>query len=248
MTTARAGYRAVVEPIPETARAIADFGPFIIENEDLLGELLEKARRVQALVPQCLGVSVASNADQVTFTLVATAKEIALLDAVQYVAGGPCVDAVRAERVLAYQQDDLFSEEDWQLFALATAAASVASTLTLPVLVSGQVGGSVNLYASTSDAFDGHHEGLARIFDAWAPGAVTNADLPFTTREVAARAPEVLREDVDLAIASGVIANQDHLSIEEGRQRLRDAAQRAGVTEEQLAHTIIELRRIEGTE
>jgi transcriptional regulator with GAF, ATPase, and Fis domain len=237
-----------VEPIPETARAIADFGPFIIENEDLLRELMDKAHRVQALVPQCRGVSVASNADEVTFTLVATAKEIALLDAVQYIGGGPCVDAVRAERVLAYEQSQLLSEEEWQLFAHATAAASVASTLTLPVIVSGQVGGSVNLYASTPDAFDGHHEALARIFDAWAPGAVTNADLPFSTRHVAERAPDLLRDDVDLAIASSVIANLDNLSIEDGRQRLRDAAQRAGVTEEQLAHTIIELHRIQDTE
>jgi transcriptional regulator with GAF, ATPase, and Fis domain len=145
-----------VEPIPETARAIADFGPFIIENEDLLRELLAKAHRVRALVPQCLGISVASTVDQVTFTLVATAKEVALLDAVQYISGGPCVDAVEAERVLAYEQSELFDEEEWQLVAHATAAASVASTLTLPILVSGQVGGSVNLYATTPDAFDGH--------------------------------------------------------------------------------------------
>jgi transcriptional regulator with GAF, ATPase, and Fis domain len=237
-----------VEPIPETARAIADFGPFIIENEDLQRELLAKAHRVRALVPQCLGISVASNADQVTFTLVATATEIALLDALQYMSGGPCVEALDAERVLAYGQAELFNEGEWQLFALATAAASVASTLTLPILASGQVGGSVNLYASTPDAFDGRHEALARIFDAWAPGAVTNADLPFSTQQVAEHAPELLREDVDLAIASSVIANRDHLSIEDGRRRLRDAAQRAGVTEEQLAHTIIELHRIQDTD
>jgi transcriptional regulator with GAF, ATPase, and Fis domain len=236
-----------VEPIPRTARVIADFGPFTIEDEDLLRELLDKAHRVQLLVPQCLGVSVASNADQVTFTVVATANEIALLDAVQYIGGGPCVDAVKAERVLAYEQAELLSEEEWQLFAHATAAASVASTLTLPVIVSGQVGGSINLYASTPDAFDGHHEALARIFDAWAPGAVANADLPFSTRQLAERAPELLREDVDLAIATSVIASLDNLSIEDGRQRLRDAAQRAGVTDEQLAHTIIELRRIQDT-
>jgi hypothetical protein len=88
----------------------------------------------------------------------------------------------------------------------------VASTLSLPVLVSGYVVGSVNLYASSSDAFDGRHEALARIFDAWAPGAVTNAGSPSTTRRVAERAPELLREDVDLAIASSVIANRDNLS------------------------------------
>jgi hypothetical protein len=222
-----------VEPIPETARAIADFGPFVIEDDDLLVELLDKARRVQAIVPQCRGISVASIADQVTFTLVATAREVALLEAFQYV----------DERLVAYSPTDLFDEHGWRLFARATAAASVASTLSLPILVAGRVGGSVNLYASTPHAFEGHHDDLALIFDAWAPGAVTNADLSFTTRGVAEHAPDLLREDVDLAIASNLIANRDNLSIEDGLQFLRGAARRAGVTEAQLAHVIVELQR-----
>jgi hypothetical protein len=39
------------------------------------------------------------------------------------------------------------------LFAQGAAAAGVGSTLTLPVLVHGAVGGTVNLYAATPDAF-----------------------------------------------------------------------------------------------
>jgi hypothetical protein len=37
-----------VKPIPETAQAIEEFGPFAIENENLLAELLDKAHRVPA--------------------------------------------------------------------------------------------------------------------------------------------------------------------------------------------------------
>jgi hypothetical protein len=99
-----------VEPIPETARAIADFGPFVIEDEDLLRELLGRAHQVQELVRQCLGVSMASNGDRVTFTLVATANEIALLGALQYVGGGCPASTPQAERVLAYEQGELFNE------------------------------------------------------------------------------------------------------------------------------------------
>jgi GAF domain-containing protein len=227
---------------------IADFGPFVIEDDDLLAELREKAQQVQALVPQCLGLSLASSQDGLTFTLVATANEIAVLDAIQYVSGGPCVGAVKAERVVAYDQAELFDEQEWQLFAHATAAAAVASTLTLPILSGGRVVGSVNLYAATPTAFDGHHEAIARVFDAWAPGAVTNADLSFTTRSVAEAAPDLLRTDVDLAVASAMIAQQDHVSLEDGRRRLLQAARRAGVSEVQLAQTIIELRRLHDAE
>jgi hypothetical protein len=238
-----------VEPIPETVRAIADFGPFVIEHEDLLAELLDQARQVQAVVPQCVGISVASNEDEVTFTLVATAPEIAVLDAIQYVAGGPCVEAVKTDEALAYDQAGLFDEEEWQLFAQATAAAAVASTLSLPIIVQdAHVIGGVNLYASTTTAFDGHHEAIAAIFDAWAPGAVTNADLSFTTRNVAETAPDLLREDIDLSVAVGLIANQDRISIDDARQRLTQAARRAGVSQAQLAQTIIELRRLQDSD
>jgi GAF domain-containing protein len=237
-----------VEPIPETAQAITDFGPFVIEDDDLLTELQEKAQHVQDLVPQCLGLSLASNQDELTFTLVATANEIAVLDAIQYVQGGPCVEAVKAERVVAREQAGLFDEPGWHLFARATAAVGVASTLTLPIIGDGHVIGSVNLYAATPTAFDGHHEAIARVFDAWAPGAVSNADLSFTTRSVAETAPDLLREDIDLTVASGLIARQDHVGVEDGRRRLRDAARRAGVSEAQLAQTIIELRRLQDTE
>jgi GAF domain-containing protein len=235
-----------VEPIPETVRAVEEFGPFVSEDEDLLVELQEKAALVQAVVPQCVGLSIGSNEDEVTFTLVATDAEIAVLDAVQYLDGGPCVEAVKAERVLAFGHAQL--EQEWQLFAEATAAVNVASTLTLPILDGGRVVGSVNLYASTPDAFDGHHEEMADVFGAWAPGAVTNADLPFRTRSTAERAPEILSEDLDVKVAGAFIAARDGTDLESARDTLREAAQRAGVTEGQLARTLVMLARLQESE
>jgi transcriptional regulator with GAF, ATPase, and Fis domain len=237
-----------VEPIPETARAIEDFGPFVVEDEDLLVELKEKANQTRVLVPQLVGLSLASSEDEITFTLVATSKEIAVLDAVQYLSGGPCVEAVKAEQVLAFQQPDLLAEEAWHDFAQATAAAGVASTLTLPIISGARVVGSVNLYASTGDAFDGQHEAIAGVFGAWGPGAVTNADLSFTTRQTAERAPQQLRDDIDVHAASGVIANREGIEPESARARLREAAQRAGVAEAQLARTVIDLARLQDTD
>jgi GAF domain-containing protein len=236
-----------MRPIPETARAIEDYGPFVIEDEDLAAELQEKAARVHALVPQCVGLSISSNEDDVTFTLVATAAGIAVLDAVQYLDGGPCAEAVKAERVLAYDHSGL-DEQQWHLLAGTSAALGVASTLTLPILQGDRVVGSVNLYACTRHAFDGHHEAIADIFSAWAPGAVTNADLSFSTRSIAERAPEVLRDDVDVSVASTILARRDGDDFDSARSRLRDAAQRSGVSEAQLARIIIEIDGLESAE
>lgn len=229
-----------MEPIPETTEVDDEFGPFA--DDDLLKQLCERSEEVTALVPDCVGITLASRVHDVTLTLVATSSEIAVLDAVQYLSGGPCVDALEAERVMVFPAgDDVLDEEHWHDFARATAAASVASTLTLPVITDGSVTSTINLYAAAAHSFDGFHEDIARIFDAWAPGAVTNADLTFSTRRIAEEAPRRLREDLTVVAAAGILAARHLGDLERARELLRSAALRAGVREVDLAASIIEI-------
>ena len=230
------GYRSNMKPMPETIEAIEEFGPF--EDNDLLRELRERGALVMELVPDCVGLSLASTAHGVTLTLVATVLEIAALDAIQYLFGGPCVGAAQGQRVIEYDVADALDEGQWQHFARATAAVAVSSTLSLPILVDGKVVGSVNLYAASAKAFTGLHEEIARIFDAWAPGAVTNADLTFSSREVARQAPRLLREDLNIKVAVGILA-ANGMDVDEARESLFEAARRAQVSEADLAATII---------
>lgn len=231
-----------MEPIPETTEAVEEYGPFA-QDGDLLELLRDQADQVQALVPDCIGLSLASHREGVTFTLGASEEELAALDALQYVQGGPCVTAVEEERVVEFEVADPLDEDDWQLFAAATSTRGVASTLTLPIVADGDVVGSVNLYARTRTAFQGHHVEIARIFDAWAPGAVTNADLSFSTRQVAQEAPRRLRDDVRVQVASGLLSAAMGLSLEAARARLVRAAGRSGVAPAELAEVVIDLRR-----
>jgi GAF domain-containing protein len=110
---------------------------------------------------------------------------------------------------VTYHEGDLLDEEQWRLFSQATAAAGVATALSLPIVREGRVLAGINLYAGSEDAFDGHHEELAGLAGGWAAGAVANADLSFSTRLQAAEAPP--------------------------RARVRQAAARAGITEGQAA-------------
>lgn len=226
-----------MEPIPETAEAVTEFGPF--GDGDVLDLLRDRSEQVRELVPDCIGISVASMEHGVSFTVVATDEEIASLDGVQYLDGGPCVDGVRAERVLGYTDEDLLEEEDWLLFAQATAAAGVASTLTLPIVAEAEVVGSVNLYASGPRAFAGRHEAIADIFEAWAPGAVANADLSFSTRGTAEQAPRVLREDMLIQVAVGILMGLQDIGFDTALEQLHDAARRAGVTAPALADLVV---------
>lgn len=235
-----------MEPIPETLAAIRELDPQPTGN--LVAHLTRLANRAKAIVPDLVGVSLARLDEGLTFTMVATASEIAVLDAIQYVAGGPCVEGAMVGETREFVGDDPLDEARWQLFAQATAAQAVRSTLTLPILAEGQVLGTVNLYGASRQAFGGHHEELAEIFGAWAAGAVTNADLSFTTRSEAQAAPRRVRERVVVEMAIGILAAQLRLDVDAAEDRLRDAARRSGVSAAEVAEEVVRLheRREQG--
>jgi GAF domain-containing protein len=227
-----------IEPIPETVQALDELDA-PVDTDQLLDDLRGLARRGREIVPDLVGVSIARPDSGLTFTLVATDVEIALLDAVQYAAGGPCVDSAEDLEVREFENDDVLDEERWLLFAEATAAKGVRSTLTLPVVVGDDVVGTINLYASSRHAFAAHHEELAELFGALAAGAVANADLPFATRGEAQAAPARAREISHIETAIGILSAQLGVTVEAAEDRLRQAAAQAGVSPGDLALHII---------
>ena len=75
-----------MEPIPETVKAIEELGPFANEP-DLLDELRRMGDEVTDLVPDCVGLSLASAEHGVTFTLIARTGGSRFLNAIQDLAG-----------------------------------------------------------------------------------------------------------------------------------------------------------------
>jgi len=227
-----------MEFIPETLEALGELEPFA--DDAAVRETLERsAKLAQGIAPDLAGISVASRAHGLTFTLVATDDEIASLDGVQYLTSGPCVEAGEAGRGLSTTSDDLLSEPRWRALGQASAAAGIRSTLTLPVVTGDEVTGTVNLYGRSETTFDGKHRLLAAVFRAWAPGAVANADLSFSTRRLAEQAPEQLRDDALLDTATGMLAAAEHVPTDAARQRLVDAAARAGIPVTTLAQAVV---------
>jgi GAF domain-containing protein len=162
-----------------------------------------------------------------------------VLDDIQYLAGRPCVDAAHINHPVEFDNDDALDENRWGLFAQATAGHAIRTTLTLPVIADEDVVGTINLYAASQRAFDGHHDALADIFGAWAAGAVANAGLVFTTRRDAETAPGRLDEQFDLGMAIGITANQHKIGVQSAEALMREVALRAGVTPHQLAQRIL---------
>ena len=226
--------------IPESLEAIDELDP-ARDDSNLRDQLVLMATEAQAVAPDLAGISLASHAFGLTFTLVATDDEIAALDAMQYLDTGPCEEAFHHERGIATTEGGLLSEERWHDLAVVSAAAGVHSTLTFPLMDDGRITGTVNLYGRSDNTFVGKHQALADVLRAWAPGAVTNADLEFSTREQARLAAGLVREDSSVDVATGILAARRGISMDESRERLSTAATRAGLPVAEVARVVIEL-------
>src|SRR5215218_4681769 len=113
-----------MEPLPETDEALDEY--LEQDSSDLRQTLAEMAREARRIIPSCVGLSLGLVRENLTFTLVATATEIAAIDATQYLEGGPCVAVTEGGAdVLDLDVQDLLDEERWTAFARASAAHGV---------------------------------------------------------------------------------------------------------------------------
>ncbi len=199
--------------------------------------LANKARTVVELVPECVGITIALvDEQQTTFTYLATSAELGVVDGAQYLAGGPCEQAVREGNEL---HADLLGEEAWHFAALAGAAVGVRSTLSLPLRARARIAGSVNLYGAGMNTFAGNVADLARIFGAVAEDAVANADLSMSGVDRAQHSAREVEDASRIDVAVGYVAARQQMSVDEARRRLQDAADRAGVPAAALARAIV---------
>ena len=225
-----------MEPTSETHEALQALQRY--GDDAVAQELASLGRAAREVIPELVGLSLSLVEEALTFTLVAEA-ELSRVDAMQYLDDGPCVAAVREGRVVPFTMDDVMNEDRWALFARASAAAGVRSSLSLPVIQDDVTVAGINLYASLPQAFDGHHDELAAALGGWSPGAVANGDLAFRTRLEAAAAPVLIHEQDVVTQAVGALAGQRNVSVATALILLQNAASRAGVTVFQAAQTFV---------
>lgn len=226
-----------MEPLPETRVALERLSRY---DEGSLASTVEAmAKAVATIVPECVGLSLSLRESGITLTLVATSEKVAALDAVQYVDGGPCVEVGERNVPMEVGEAAAVDEHVWQMYAQATAAAGVRSSLSLPISQGEEVIGAVNIYAATTRAFHGHVEEVAAVIGGSAEAAVTNADLSFSTRLQAVAGPTAVADAEAVDIAVGFIMEAHGVNAGLARERLREAAARADITEAQAARAVI---------
>lgn len=216
-----------MEPLRQTREAMAELT--LSADDDLLASMVRSARRVRALVPSCVAMSLSVAGDGLTFT-VRTAAATGAPYGVDLAPSTPDDDRSSV---------DPLDEVAWLRLAGAGAAPGVRSTLMLPVVTNGRAVASVHLYAAADGAFDGLHDAVAQACGGWRPGAVTNADLCFDTRDSAALAPEVLRRQMVVNQAVGILAARYAVPVDAATTKLRDLARDGGVDETEAAERVV---------
>lgn len=231
-----------MEFLPRTQAALDEY--LTLADGELDESLMAMADAASTIVPDCVGLSLCLFEEELTFTLVAGDPRVAELDAMQFLDGLPRATAVLPHEIRDAPAQDPLDEEEWLLFAQASAASGIASTLSFPLLEGERVVGDINLYASTAEAFPGHHQELADALGTSALGAVTNADLEFWSRRRAVEAPHRLRDRRLIDVATGILAAREQVDVDTARDQLTEAARGAGVTDVQAAQVLIQVHRL----
>lgn len=217
--------------LPQSRDAVDEYVG--LSGLDLEDELTAIGRWAKRVVPECVALSVTIVEDHLTFTLVDPDRPVGVpVPAAVGQAGGP--------RGVSYPRGAL-DEAGWADDARGSAAAGIVSTLSLPLVREDRVVANIDLYASSSDAFDDRLEELATDLGSWAAGAVTNADLGFLTRARAVEAPRLVREQQVVEAGVGVLAAREGLDVDSASRLLHTCAVAAGVDDLQAARMVLAL-------
>jgi GAF domain-containing protein len=163
--------------------------------------------------------------DNIVEALAASAPFVAEIDEIQYVTlkEGPCITAALEGRTV--RSGSLGGEKMWPRFGPRVGRMGVHSALSLPLLLSGQVIGAINVYAHGKHVFDEHAAELGELFAKPAAVAVHNAQILAHAMALTAQLQTALstRPVIDQAI--GLIRGRSGRSAEEAFTQLRAISQ-----------------------
>jgi transcriptional regulator with GAF, ATPase, and Fis domain len=195
--------------LPELLAEVASFAVGAIPGADGAGVTLLRVDRP----------------DNMVAALAASAPFVAEIDAIQYVTlhEGPCITAALERRTV--RSGSLGGEKLWPRFGPRVGRLGVHSALSLPLLLTDQVVGAINVYAHGKDIFDQHAAELGELFAKPAAVAVHNAQILADALALTAQLQTALstRPVIDQAI--GLIRGRTGRSVDDAFTHLRAISQ-----------------------
>jgi len=172
-------------------------------------------------------------------TAIATSAAALTVDRAQYDApgGGPGLEAYRRQQVLRI--DCTPADRRWPEFAAAAAAHDLKSTLSVPLIVSGDGLGTLNLYSRRQYAFTDAGERLAANLGASAAMALANARNHWRVTRLADQLQHALSTRGAVDQAAGILIAMHGCTPEQALHQLSATAQRHRLTLAEVASDLV---------
>jgi GAF domain-containing protein len=201
------------EPL-DPHEAFAELGRIRLADIDL-DTLLDKiAHLAKRTIPGASEVSVTLVHGNRPQTAAFTGELALTLDEMQYERGyGPCLEA--ADSTSSLVVSDTGSEKRWPGWATAAEKAGAHSSLSVGLPVHEQVTGALNIYATTTEAFDDDAVTIAQTFAGFAAVALANAHLYETQATLAGHMQKAMESRAVIEQAKGIIMGEHRCTPED---------------------------------
>ena len=210
----------------------------VLREKTLADDLHRVAELTTNLIPASSSASIALLVDGEPTTVAVTDHVALELDLVQYHdADGPCIAALEGGEVrVAF----LLEDERFPHFAIGAADQRVNSVLSVPIMHSEMVIGTLNVYSREVDAFSEVNRETAAIMTSLAASAIAKTELLTSVRSVREQLQAEVDEQKLVAQAEGVLVALQQCSAEQAGGLIRNAAERNVETLIETASRIIE--------
>jgi GAF domain-containing protein len=204
--------------------------------EDALHRLVATCRDA---IPGCRDASVTMQLAKGPTTAAASSEAALRIDQWEYATGkGPCMDALRDGR--EHQVPDLAVAAAYDGFVPVLQEAGVASVLGIPLIVSGEVLGALNVYGADEHAFDDETSvAVARNVAVQAATTLHNLRVYDASRTLARQLEQAMESRAVIEQAKGVLMAQRDCSADEAFDMLKRASQRENVKLREVAQRIV---------
>jgi GAF domain-containing protein len=210
----------------------------------LSDETLQSALRlVTALatesVPGSTGAGVSLIDDGRPVTTAASDVVVERADALQYeVNAGPCLDAMRLLRVV--RVDDLSGETRWPAWTRRARPLVIASVLSVPLRLRGDVTGALKVYAAQPFVFGEREERLLGMFAEQAAVLLANVRSHDELERANTQLRAVVRSRDLISMAKGILMARGDLGEQAAFAALVEASRQDDVTVREIARRILD--------
>jgi len=182
--------------------------------------LLRVAQFASQAIPGANGVGLTLIEEGRADTIVATESFVTEVDAVQYLLKqGPCISAVAGEQPVI--SGSIATDSRWPQFGPQSAGFGIHSSLSIPLVTSDGVVGSLNVYAHEKEVFDDRAALLGGYFAVPAAIAVQNAQILAESKRLALHLRTALNNKIIVERAIGVLMTRSGDSADAAMAKIR---------------------------